>query len=566
MSNQETISRVLKLVFHLDGPSCTEDELAWAADIPAGKGLLDWLAGQLPDPTFTDRVARSSNHNAGPTRDVSGLIQTSISPIALYSEEVEILDVLKVEDSRAEGWQESKGTSIPAAYEFPSQLRSRTNAAELEADLLERQAARLKHRLNATKSATKDLKHTIHALRKQIQNLDGTIEEQQQRLTDLSAETDNSIAQHVDLAERVLQHAIPVRTPESSDAFENYRADLASLRSSRAAAASAVKQLYLTLDDRYACLPTAAELHRDAAIIDSKLDQLAKDRSPSERLLQVAYVEELEKMVKLLEADPACPDTLPDVIRASARVSELKGVEAGTSPPTLKVDVKGELERAGRMDRLTLLRAQERGLDASINYMRDQLITRLQQTYDDLHSRSMAAVETEAIVSALIEELEDVNDAVENAKSSSFFGTLQDSEDLLEAEMMELLKGLSSTDGHTAVLLNRNDVEREVLALSSRVSASRIADEKWANQVRDQVRELSSSSAPLLATAYTNSPVNTSPRFALSRDQITLQTNTRAKAEELIEAAGRLQKETELSSRDKRKLGSFVEKWTQSRN
>ena len=93
MSNQEPISRVLTLVSHLGGPSCTEDELKWAADIPAGNELLGWLAGQLPDPTFTLRVAGSgsgSNHNAGPTRDVSGLIQTSISPIALYSEEIDV--------------------------------------------------------------------------------------------------------------------------------------------------------------------------------------------------------------------------------------------------------------------------------------------------------------------------------------------------------------------------------------------------------------------------------------------------------------------------------------------
>ena len=76
--------------------------------------------------------------------------------------------------------------------------------------------------------------------------------------------------------------------------------------------------------------------------------------------------------------------------------------------------------------------------------MRDQLIPRLQQTYDDLHSNSVAAVEIEAIVSALIEELEDINDAVENAKSSGFLDALEDPEKTLEAEMMELLKGLSS--------------------------------------------------------------------------------------------------------------------------
>ena len=178
------------------------------------------------------------------------------------------------------------------------------------------------------------------------------------------SQTDNGIAQHVDLALRVLRDAIPVRTPESSNPFEDYRAALASLSSARAAAASGVKQLYFTLDDCYASLPAVAELQHDAAIIDSKLGQFAKDKSLSERLLQVAYVEELDKMVKLLEADPTCLDTLPGAIRTSVRVSELKETETGTSPPTLKVGVKTELERAGRMDRVTLIRAQERGLDA----------------------------------------------------------------------------------------------------------------------------------------------------------------------------------------------------------
>ena len=76
--------------------------------------------------------------------------------------------------------------------------------------------------------------------------------------------------------------------------------------------------------------------------------------------------------------------------------------------------------------------------------MRDQLIPRLQQTYDDLHSNSVTAVEIEAIVSALIEELEDINDAVEAAKSSTLPDAREDPENILEAEMMELLKGLSS--------------------------------------------------------------------------------------------------------------------------
>ena len=76
--------------------------------------------------------------------------------------------------------------------------------------------------------------------------------------------------------------------------------------------------------------------------------------------------------------------------------------------------------------------------------MQDQLIPRLQQTYDDLYSRSATAAETEAIVSALIEELEDINDAIENSKNSDLSESLEEIEDLLEAEIIELLKGLPS--------------------------------------------------------------------------------------------------------------------------
>ena len=77
--------------------------------------------------------------------------------------------------------------------------------------------------------------------------------------------------------------------------------------------------------------------------------------------------------------------------------------------------------------------------------MRGKLIPCLQRTYDDLHSRSVAVVEAEAIVSALIEELEDISDAVENAKRSSLHGAQENPEGLLEAEMIELLKALPST-------------------------------------------------------------------------------------------------------------------------
>lgn len=104
-------------------------------------------------------------------------------------------------------------------------------------------------------------------------------------------------------------------------------------------------------------------------------------------------------------------------------------------------DVKGDLERAVRFLQI-------------IQTMRETLIPQLQKTYDDLYRKGTVATETEVIVSALIEELEDVNDAVENAvenakrvpdsEISSSAAGVDDPESLLEAEVVELLKGLQS--------------------------------------------------------------------------------------------------------------------------
>ena len=75
--------------------------------------------------------------------------------------------------------------------------------------------------------------------------------------------------------------------------------------------------------------------------------------------------------------------------------------------------------------------------------MESQLIPRLQEIHSDLHERSAAALETEAVVSALIDELENVNDSVEMCKSSpSPNQDVDGHESLLEAEMVDLLKEL----------------------------------------------------------------------------------------------------------------------------
>ena len=66
---------------------------------------------------------------------------------------------------------------------------------------------------------------------------------------------------------------------------------------------------------------------------------------------------------------------------------------------------------------------------------------KLQTLFDDFHARSSFTAETEAIVSALIEELEDVNDAMDSTERElTPHADNGDPDGLLEEEIKELLK------------------------------------------------------------------------------------------------------------------------------
>ncbi|KAI0767127.1 hypothetical protein C8Q74DRAFT_1203828 [Fomes fomentarius] len=572
-SKDQTIARVIDLVSHLDGPACSPNELQWVADIPAGILLLEWLASQTltSDYPATLPMVVGREHYEEDSRNLkSGTFMAAVSPIAIYKSEIDTLASLQSSrDGTAATAHEGEATVFSARYELPSRLRARTAVAESEAELLEKHAALLKHRLHASKAAAKELRHAIHALRKQLQASENTISEQHQRLTELSAQTDSEIARHTNIALRALQDAVPAS--QGSDTLDNYKTSIAQLSIARASVSSAATQLYQVLDDGYASLPAAKELQHDASVVQAKLREATRGLDV-EKLADTAYAEVLERIATRIE-NAHGEHGAEEIARILREVQENDGSEkTGTVRSAdggkVDVDVKHELDCAGRADRLALLQAQERGLDVIIGHMRTELMPRLKKTHDILHNHSTLVVETEAIVSSLIEELEDVNDAVESTKNPITSALLskdkEDPEELVEREIIDLLKEMLADQGdggRLTVLLNRTDVKKELSALSQRDLASQKAEEKWVSDLRGRLSELSSSTTPLLSAVYANSPVNTSPPFAPDAAQIALYESTCAKAGELIDAATRLQEEIELSTRDKRKLGAFVDKW-----
>ncbi|KAI0774813.1 hypothetical protein BD413DRAFT_472172 [Trametes elegans] len=552
-SSATTIADVTHLISHLGGPRCPDEDLQWAADIPAGNKILQWVASQASDAgtAVPVLVAKRCGHN----RDLHDEVyENALSPVGLYQEEVDMLGRLR----QASGHDEplSSHATSPTIYALPSTLK-RVLALEREAEILEARAARLQHRSNMAKTAAKDSKRAKSVVRKSMEESDRAAQTQQERLTELSVEVDSVIGRCTQQAQGLLQF---IR--EQDDKLSTLKAHVASIDRARTSLSDTIARLYRALDAGYASLPDLTQLQTDAGAVHACLSAAAAGAG-AQRLIAAAYLEELERVARQVEE--CSQGGKLDCEELTMILQDVPERSSGAgATEQLVPNVKAELERAGHLDRLLLLESQERGLDVALSRLQDDLLPRLQRTYDVLHARGGVAVETEAVVSALIEELEDANDAVVSAKRAG--AGADDSGGVLEDAVMELLKAVlrSGQEDRPTVLLNRSDLDAELAALKGRSAASRKAEAKWAAELPQQLAALyvSHSRAPLLTAAYENAPMNTSAPFAPPPDEIALRNDVRGKASELMQAAARLQKESELSSRDKRKVMAFVEKWS----
>ncbi|KAI8978290.1 hypothetical protein BD414DRAFT_422136 [Trametes punicea] len=547
---------VVHLIAHLGGPSSSEDDIEWATDIPAGERLLEWLAAQVHFDVerLPSSVALIHSHNEEP-QDL--IMRPVLGRIALYAEESNVLDRLPATDESIS--QNPKSRLASSSYRLPSKLRSCANTLEGEAGALGAHTKRLQHRLQKTKAAMKGLQNAIATIRSEIHGLNQTALEQGQRLTDLSLEADSTVGQCTRQALDVLQNA-EQRGRESHLSIARSR--IATLERGRCALAIAVERLYRSLDDEYNSLPMADDLHDKAASVYAIIKAASGHLSPS-ALYAASYHEELGRITSELKGlSQEQARDLEQYIHPLWN-SEVEEIDSRNIVP----DVKTELERAGTLDRLILSQAQERCLDYITTELRDRLLPGLQKCYEVLQAESALRAETEVIVSALIEELEDVNDGMEEAKRFTDLNGYDSNESggnptmILGAAVTDLLKPLLRTD-RPIVLLDHSDVESELASFRKSSANAQKAGERWSSQLSRRLTDLSTSQALLLDVAYENSPTNTSAPFAPLPAEVAIVQEIRQRSEDLTTAAARLQRESELSSRDRRKLTAFIEKWS----
>ncbi|KAI0827992.1 hypothetical protein BC628DRAFT_1366672 [Trametes gibbosa] len=550
--NHTLLADVIGLVSHFGGPEVSEEDLEWVADIPSGNKLLEWLAAQT---SATHEFQTSASSVDGNHSSHADLYRTVVSSIALYQEELDILDHLHTGGTSSRN-HTSELEGPPSGYTPPSTLRSRGEKLEREAESLEARSLRLKRRITFAKSAAKDMKQTINILRKQNETAESTIQQQEEQLSDLSVAADSTAGKCTQQAVALLQSA-----GHKEEQLTVIKSKIASLDHARHAIAGALARLYTALDVSYSALPYANELEDDAAIVQARLARVDTGSTGASVLTQAAYVEELEKLTHKIEASS------PGISLQLEELPQVHGTPLeSTKGNSIVPDVKTELERAGHLDRCLLLQTQESSLDIAIREMQQTILPRLQQTYDILCAHCTTVTETEAIVSALIEELEDINDTVESAKRlpDTDDGQDEDPEAIAELAASDLLKSLLQSEGSNRpiVLLSRSDTDAALSFLAEKSAVSRQHEAKWKSDLGTRLAELSSSHDALLSVAYENAPVNTSPPFGPPPAEKAVKESARRKAEELTDASVRLQKASELSSRDKRRLAAWnPEKW-----
>ncbi|KAI0919082.1 hypothetical protein AcV5_002092 [Taiwanofungus camphoratus] len=573
MASSDTATAADKLVLltqYLGGPRYSPKDIEWAADLPVGKALIEWLANQVTD---SDLVEESI------LEDYSECLRyrTSLEAIALEDEEIkeaqraEELGILDIE-----GISYTEITSVPLEYAGPSALRSRYEYMDAEAELLETETNMLKHRLKSASAMSKQLKETIKVLRSSLSGIDSQMIDQQERLAELSIRTDISIAKSTSAAMHLLDsiRANCLQGPKSRPVDTNisaYKSKLSSMSIIRSNIVDRAEEGLRVVDEASNSLPSKDEVRWEIERLQHNLSKLRYPSSAGSgrsgdnipNLAVTSYHTELEKMCGQIEG------ARDETERRRFLDDILSQADDSSTDIDNEVDIRAELSHAWTLDQAALLTARENVMNETEALFEEHLLSPLTQLHKNLSTTTTVVVEAEAVVSALIEELEEVVDDVQTARESttSVFGKTSSyqAQCLLEAQLVELLKHMTTREpDRLLVLLNRSDLEDELGSVHKRAQDVERAEEEWASTLTKKLSTLINSHAPLVSTIYANSSVHTSPPFTPASDNRALEAEARERTGQLSAAVVRLQKEAEINTRDKRRLDAFVEKWTRN--
>ncbi|KAI0079846.1 hypothetical protein K474DRAFT_1658672 [Panus rudis PR-1116 ss-1] len=548
---KDPIQKFCSLVSSLGGPSIDEREITWVLDKPAGRLLVEWVAAQTPDVPSRGSTPNLNDVESNSTLDRN---QPYTRKIALEAEEEYLLGIA----SHSHGILTNAHENAPLSYTVPSMLEKRHKAMESEVALLELETTRLKQRLKQAKLIDEQLKQTAKSLRASLLGLNTGSERNHESFSELTIKSDATISKAVISAQQLLTSKFDSQVKEgSTSSLDPLHSKFSGLSTQYARILSAAEAQFAHVQDARNALPTAADIKLDASALESTL-RSAKVEEKAEALLDTAYAIELEGLCSSLDTDG---DSCAMFNQAALDAENSRD----TGYPNLSLpNVEEELENGWLADQEALLKASRKILDGTEVLFDIKVLPSLHGLYEELSGRSESDLEAEALISALLEELEEIADDVEKADIPSS----QEEEAKSEKDLLNSLRScfkehreLRPAKAPPLVLLDESDVTDELEATHSRLRDAREAERNWLTSFPATLSVLTSSQEPLLRAMYANAPMNTSPPFAPPYDLVKLERAARKEAEGMSSAIFKLQKETVLGAKVQRRMAAFVEKW-----
>lgn len=520
------------MVHLLDGPSVKAEEIEWAMDLETGKILIDWLAAQMP--SYLD--VEDDN--------VDLAQKTVLTGFALEKEEVEALANIKTNLA-------DDGDTAPTLedYSMPSEAREHAKLMDMESTYIEDEIELLRSRLKQTKIANRRMTRTMKELKREIGRTRDEISASQERLAEMSIKADSTASTSIRCASEVLD---ALKTEAACNASTN--AELKAFANYRSAVVARTQQQVENIITVAAGLPSEAELEQAAKRVVKKLYGEGDVIKVAE---DVFFCQQMEEVCEQLERT----DRRASVANLLLKV---KSAQERQVDEDVDITVNNELEIAWRLDQVGLLKEKLEILQNAIKDFEGNIIPPLQLRYDSVKTSVSHMAEVEGLIAALGEEMEDIVESSRLANDSPEISqtTITEAE-TLQAGLVDLLKKLQDlrpTNSEPLVLLDHQDVLRELKAIKEQERSLESEEERGAAALIQGLEHLKGSLDPLLSDTYQHAPLNTSPPYALPLELRNLERETQKMSEELRRSVIKLQKNVESLEGDRstKKLQSFV--------
>ncbi|KZT22482.1 hypothetical protein NEOLEDRAFT_649762 [Neolentinus lepideus HHB14362 ss-1] len=426
-----------------------------------------------------------------------------------------------------------------------------------ETDILQDEAKVLRRRLQAMKLACKNSNETIKTLNQEIKEADASLCSRRERLSELSIDADTAVLSSNNAAQLLIRDLLSNDSGLIVDtrSVDSCSKELAALRSQ---ILHAQEDQVRQINAFQIALPSADDVNKEI----SRLESVAI--SP-EALMDMALVQELEILCEKLALGDA--DDGRKILRSLIE----EGEEVSVVDEAIG-DVRTLLERAWLADQVAILRTQGEIMATTIAEFEEKLIPPMKELYQNLALSDSRVHEAEALISALIEEVEEIVDDVQEVKNASTKfsnGESSSTEDaVLESQVKELIVRLNkhrSSDGASLVLLDKNDIILHLQRTEDRLQCAMAKEMEWTTSLPEKLNEVTHGHSTLLSAVYNNSAVNTSPPFNVSPQIAHLAQEAGQRAAVLGSDIDRFTKENPLDERKEQKLKAFVDKWTNTR-